>query len=79
MRRRVEVDLPFLEELLEGARVVVGVAVREDDRVDHLRRDLAAEILGGIDRRIDEHAAMAVTNRGLDMRAVTSGAISSAR
>ena len=60
VRRRVEADLRLLEELLERARVVVGVAVREDDAVDRLRRDAArAQVVGRVGRRVDEDRATA--------------------
>src|SRR5206468_4368810 len=60
VRRRVDAHLPFLEEFLEGAGVVVRVAVREDDAVDRLRRDAArAKVLGRVGRRVDEDRAAA--------------------
>ena len=58
--RRVEADLRLFEELLEGACVVIRVAMGEDHAVDRLRGDAARmEVVGRIGRRVDEDRAAA--------------------
>ncbi|OQC74152.1 MAG: hypothetical protein BWX45_00066 [Deltaproteobacteria bacterium ADurb.Bin002] len=55
----VEVNFPLLKNFLESPRIVIGVAVRQNDFVDPLRADAdGGQFFSGIHGRVHHHPAM---------------------
>ena len=56
---RVDRNATLLQYLLERPRIVVGVAVRQYDRIDQARTDPGTQQpFGGVDRRIDHDSVV---------------------